>query len=76
MGPRDLYCGSCLCVCVLGGGAVVDKQQGYVKLTHLLHKSHHAQVQFPTMHHAVTELCTSAHFCYKMMHCGYSSDAL
>ena len=62
MGPRDLYCGSCLCVCVLGGGGggggVVDKQQGYVKLTHLLHKSHHAQVQFPTMHHAVTELCT------------------
>ena len=25
---------------------------------------------YPTMHHFVTEMCTRAHFCYKILHCG------
>ena len=27
-------------------------------------------IKYPTMHHFVTEMCTHAHFCYKMLHCG------
>ena len=34
------------------------------------HKSHNAPVPYPTMHLFVTEMCTCAHFCYKMVHCG------
>ena len=34
------------------------------------HKSHNASDKYPTMHHFVTEMCTFAHFCYKMVHCG------
>ena len=34
------------------------------------HKSHNASDKYPTMHHFVTEMCTHAHFCYKMLHCG------
>ena len=34
------------------------------------HKSHNASDKYPTMHHIVTEMCTRAHFCYKMVHCG------
>ena len=26
--------------------------------------------KYPTMHHFVTEMCTFAHVCYKMVHCG------
>ena len=29
-----------------------------------------ASSKYPTMHHFVTEICTHAHFCYKMLHCG------
>ena len=36
----------------------------------LLPKSHNAPVPYPTMHHLVTEMCTRARFCYKMVHCG------
>ena len=36
----------------------------------LLHKSQNAPVPCPTMHHFVTEMCTHAHFCYKMVHGG------
>ena len=34
------------------------------------HKSHNASDRYPTMYHFVTEMCTRAHFCYKMVHCG------
>ena len=34
------------------------------------HKSHKAPDLYPTMHHFVAEMCTCAHFCYKMVHCG------
>ena len=34
------------------------------------HKSHNALDKCPTMHHFVTEMCTHAHFCYKMVHYG------
>ena len=27
-------------------------------------------IPYPTMHHFVTEMCTCAHFCYKVVHCG------
>ena len=33
------------------------------------HKSHNASNKYPTMHHFLTEMCTHAHFCYKMVHC-------
>ena len=33
-------------------------------------QSHNALHKYPTMHHFVTQMCTHAHFCYKMMHCG------
>ena len=29
-----------------------------------------SQCIHPAMHHFVTEMCTRAHFCYKMVHCG------
>ena len=38
----------------------------------LLHKSHNAPVPYPIMYNFVTEMCTCAHFCYKMVHCGIS----
>ena len=34
---------------------------------HPSHKSHNASHKYPTMHHFVTEMCTHAHFCYKMV---------
>ena len=34
------------------------------------HKSHDAPMPYPTMHYFVTEMCTCAHFCNKMLHCG------
>ena len=40
----------------------------------LLHKSHNAPLPYPTMHHFATEMCTCAHFCHKMVHCGYLSN--
>ena len=33
-------------------------------------KSHNASDKYPTMHHFVTEMCTCAHFCYKIVHRG------
>ena len=36
----------------------------------LIHKSHNALVPYPTTHHFVTEMCTRAHFYYRMVHCG------
>ena len=36
----------------------------------LLHKSHSVPILHPTVHHIVTEMCTRAHFCYRMVHCG------
>ena len=44
---------------------------------HLLHKSQNPPVSYPTMHHSVKEMCNMcAHFCYKMVHCGYLCNAL
>ena len=34
------------------------------------HNSHKTLDNYPTMHHFVTEMCTRAHFCYIMVHCG------
>ena len=36
------------------------------------HKSYNASDKYPTVHRFVTEMCTCAHFCYKMVHCGIS----
>ena len=36
----------------------------------MLQKSHDAPVPYSTMQHLATEMCTHAHFCYKMIHCG------
>ena len=36
----------------------------------ILHKSHSALNKYPTMYDFVTEMCTHAHFCYKMVYCG------
>ena len=36
----------------------------------LLYKPHNALDKYLTMHHSVTGICTRAHFCYKMVHCG------
>ena len=33
-------------------------------------QSHNALHKYPTMHHFLTDVCTHAHFCYKMVHCG------
>ena len=41
-------------------------------LMDMFRKSHNASVSYPTMHHFVTEMCTCAHFCHKMVHCGIS----
>ena len=34
------------------------------------HKSHNALHKYPIMHLFLTEMCTRAHFCYKMLHFG------
>ena len=34
------------------------------------HKSHNALEKYSMMHHFVTEMCTRAHFCCKMLHFG------
>ena len=36
----------------------------------LSHNSHNASDIYPIMQHFVTEMCTHAHFCYKMLYCG------
>ena len=38
------------------------------RLVNLLHRSHNAPVIYPTPHHFVIEICTRAHFCYKVVH--------
>ena len=35
-------------------------------------KSYNASHKCPTMHYFLTEMCTHAHFCYKVKHCGIS----
>ena len=35
----------------------------------LLHKFHIGPVPYKKMHHFVTKMCMSAHFCYKLVHC-------
>ena len=30
----------------------------------------HQTSTYPTMHNFITKMCTRAHFCYKMVHCG------
>ena len=34
------------------------------------HKPHNALDGYPTIQYFATEMCTRAHFCYKMVHCG------
>ena len=34
------------------------------------HISQNVPVPYPKMHHFVIEMCTCAHFCYQMVHCG------
>ena len=47
--------------CLTGNGAIIEN---------LMPKSHNAPAPYPTMHHFATEMCTCAHFCYKMVLCG------
>ena len=42
----------------------------------LLRKYHPVSVPHPAMHYFVTEMCSRAHFCYKMVQCGILFNAL
>ena len=75
MQSRPLWCHHNISNKLLG----LDSMAGYqdyslmhceMELLDPSHKSHNALDKYPTMLHFITEMCTRAHFCYKMVHCG------
>ena len=58
---------------LLGRAKLSGNTNYWDKKRHMIdpsHKFHSTSDKYPPMHHFVTEMCTCAHFCYKMVHCG------